>query len=135
MGQSSSSASSMPNPPRFMVGKVKDSASSPSDGSRRGEISQGNMIIFLIKNPSFLLYSSGAACWDRVRAAIPLWECPKCFWGCTHITELLFTPLMPIYLDRSTAIQGRKPQHQLCSGLHRRPPSSSGRLLLLLAEP
>lgn len=50
------------------------------------------------------LLGQGLWCWDRVRGAAPLWECPNCFWGCTHITELLFTPLMYIYLDRSTAI-------------------------------
>lgn len=35
--QSSSSASSMPNPPTFRIRKVKNSVSSPLDGSRRGE--------------------------------------------------------------------------------------------------
>lgn len=57
MGQSSSSASSLPNPPRFRMWKVKDSVASPLDVSRRGEISQGNTIIFLTKNPSFFCFT------------------------------------------------------------------------------
>lgn len=138
MWQSSSSVSSVPESPSLRTGKVKDYASSRWVAT--GEKSFLREIIwfffFLIKHlSSFTDYSYGSAWWERVSGPIPHQEYPKWSWSCTYINKLLFAPLMHIYLNRSTAIQGHKKSPSavlLCAA--RRPPSSFGRLLLLLAE-